>query len=505
MDENITKKKDYGRVSRKCSANLSPQKLTLSGNFTQKHKLFDISTPLRRASMRQDILDMVARRTESRMEESKGYVDDNPMYEDPRDVIGEKPAKPPRKRTTQGIAVSSPRTSKEGKSLLKEQKKKLTKKYEQLITSLMDRCEENVVQLTEKDSQITKLKEKLKSVLEYNKLFAEDNDHLRSQYETLVKYAEECKKVIREERERNRELEVKNKELQEKVKQYELPDRDHEPSTAIPLVEVCMSCSSRQIILTQAREHNSRLQKDMQALKDVLYRLNVQLSRYQERLRSNMQSMAADKGDVFKSGDKLETLDSLITNSMGYKETIPDEAHSKYGHDDTPHTGRTVDLSGLLSAQAVAPLFDAYQENLLEKDNLILDYEKQFENMNKKSKEIVSENKTLTDKVKILEDELVGLRQSYKKVVIEKETADIEKATLVERAERAESKLKEVYELYEDKMAAMMRDYETVHREYFTVKNSLEIAENKLAQLDALRARTVPADMHERRLDHCKR
>ncbi|CAH0596906.1 unnamed protein product [Chrysodeixis includens] len=505
MDENTTKRKDYGRVSKKCSANISPQKLTLSGNFTQKHKLFDISAPLRRASMRQDILDMVARRTETRMEESKGYGDDNPMYEDPRDVIGEKPAKPPRKRPIQGVAVSSPRTSKEGKSLLKEQKRKLTKKYEQLITSLMDRCEENVVQLQEKDSQIAKLKEKLKSVLEYNKLFAEDNDQLRAQYDTLVKYAEECKKVIREERERNRELEVRNKELQEKVKQYELPDRDHEPSTAIPLVEVCMSCSSRQIILTQAREHNSRLQKDMQALKDVLYRLNVQLSRYQERLRSNMQAMAAEKGDVFKSGDKLETLDSLITNSMGYKETITDEAHSKYGHDEPPHTGRTVDLSGLLSAQAVAPLFDAYQENLLEKDNLILDYEKQFENMNKKSKEIVSENKTLSDKVKTLEDELVGLRQSYKKVVIEKETVDIEKATLTERAERAESKLKEVYELYEDKMAAMMRDYETVHREYFTVKSTLELAENKLAQQEALRARTVPADMHERRLDHCKR
>lgn len=38
--------------------------------------------------MRQDILDMVARRTESRMVEERGYVDDNPMYEDPRDVIG---------------------------------------------------------------------------------------------------------------------------------------------------------------------------------------------------------------------------------------------------------------------------------------------------------------------------------------------------------------------------------------------------------------------------------
>lgn len=245
--------------------------------------------------MRQDILDLVARKTESRIEEAKGLSDDNPMYEDPRDVIGEKPTKPPRKRTIQGMAVASPRSTKEGRSLLKEQKRKLTKKYEQLISSLMERCEENVVQLSEKDSQIAKLKEKLKSVLEYNKLFAEENDQLRTQYDALVKYAEECKKVIKEERERNRVLDTRAKELQEKVKKFELPDRDHEPSTAIPLVEVCMSCSSRQIILNQAREHNTRLQKDMQALKDVLYRLNVQLSRYQERLRSNIQKMAEEK------------------------------------------------------------------------------------------------------------------------------------------------------------------------------------------------------------------
>ncbi|KAJ8710030.1 hypothetical protein PYW07_009396 [Mythimna separata] len=494
MDERIPKQTNYGRVSKKCS---SPEKLTFTGQFTQKHKAFDISAPLRRASMRQDILDIVERKTESRIEGNRGFVDDNPMYEDPRDVIGEKPAKPPRKRTIQAIAVSSPRPTKEGKSLLKEQKRKLTKKYEQLITSLMDRCEENVLQLSEKDSQIAKLKEKLKSVLEYNKLFAEDNDQLRSQHETLVKYAEECKKVIKEERERS-------KTLQEKVQQFELPDRDHESSTAIPLVEVCMSCSSRQIILNQAREHNNRLQKDMQALKDVLYRLNVQLSRYQERLRSNTQTMARDKSDaVFKPGDAL---DSLLTTSLGYKETLnTEDGQSKVGTEETPYTGRTVDLSGLLSAQALAPLFDAYQENLQEKDTLILDYEKQFEVINKKSKQIVSENKILTDKVKSIEEELVGVRQSYKKLLVEKETADIERATLVERAERAESKLKEVYELYEDKISSMMRDYETVHREYFTVKNTLEIAENKLAQLDAMRARTVPADMHERRLDHCKR
>ena len=38
--------------------------------------------------MRQDILDLVERKTESRIGENRGFVDDNPMYEDPRDVIG---------------------------------------------------------------------------------------------------------------------------------------------------------------------------------------------------------------------------------------------------------------------------------------------------------------------------------------------------------------------------------------------------------------------------------
>ncbi|XP_059056010.1 protein Cep89 homolog [Achroia grisella] len=486
----------------------TPTKLTFSGNFTQNQRLFDINLPERRASMRRDILSAVMKRTESRLEqeEPKVFHDDNPMYEDPRDVIGEKPAKPPRKRNIQAIAVSSPRMSKENRSLLREQKRKLSKKYESLITSLMDRCEENVLQISERDTQISKLKEKLKTVLEYNRLFAEENDQLKSQYETLVKYIEECKQVIKEERERNNTLEEKSRELENRVKQYEVPDRENAASTtAIPLVEVCMSCSSRQIILNQAREQNTRLQKDMQALKDVLYRLNVQLSRYQEKLRANVQVLNADGKDIYKPGERPDGFDSLITASLNYKEAAPDEAHSSKTGLDEQTSGRVVDLSGLLSAQALAPLFDAYQENLQEKDTLILDYEKQFENINKKSKQIVIENKTLSEKVSVLEEELVQTRQNYKKIVVERETVDIEKATLVERAERAESKLKEVYELYEDKMAAMMRDYETVHREYFAARGALEAADGRLAALAVQRARTVPADLHERRLDHCKR
>ncbi|XP_046973494.1 protein Cep89 homolog [Vanessa cardui] len=499
MDEHFMKNScipNNCSISKKCQPT---HKLTLTGNFTPWHRHFDITTSGRR-SMREDILNTVLKKTESIMTEHRSSDFNNPTYEDPRDVV-EKPAKPPRKRNLQGIAVASPR-GKEGKSLLKEQKRKLTKKYEGLVTALMDKCEENVVVITEKESQINKLKDKLKTVLEYNKLFANENDRVKSEYTTLVSYVEECKRVIKEERDRNGELEKKLKKFEEKVKHYEIPDK--EQSTAIPLVEVCMSCSSRQIVLNQAREQNSRLQKDMQALKDVLYRLNVQMSRYQERLRS-VNPLNAD-GNIFKPSEKYDGLDSLITASLGQRHETHEDGHSKnMSEDGTAQSERLVDLSGLLSAQALAPLFDAYQENLQEKDNLILDYEKQFEIINKKSKQIVEENKLLVEKVSSLEEEVARTRQSYKKVVVEKETNDVERATLLERAERAESKLKEVYELYEGKMAAMFRDYETVHREYFSVKTALEASAGKMAQLDAMRAKTVPADLHERRLDDCKR
>ncbi|CAH2057360.1 unnamed protein product, partial [Iphiclides podalirius] len=491
------------RAKAKCTPKTSPKKLTFTGNFTPQNQNFYISEE-EKNSLRLDILNTVMERTESQMQRRRGIENlpnSNPLYEDPRDLIVERPAKPPRKRNIHGAVANKTQTGKDGKHLLREQKKKLSKKYERLITALMDRCEENVVAMTEKDAHIAKLKEKLKTILEYNKLFATESDRLKCEHATLVKYAEECKRVIKEERQLNADLEGRCRNLEGRVKQFEIPDKEQrEPPAVVPLVEFCMSCSSRQIVLNQAREQNCRLQKDMQALKDVLYRLNVQLSRYQEKLRSNLPTLTAEG----KAADKLECLDSLINASLGHRRESASGDGCTSKADGEGQT-RVVDLSGLLSAQALAPLFDAYQENLQEKDSLIADYERQFENMNKKSKQIIDDNKSLSEKLEALENELAQVRQSYKKIVVERETADIEKATLAERAERAESKLKEVYELYEDKMAAMMRDYETVHREYYAVKNALEASAGKITQLDALRARTVPADLHERRLEHCKR
>ena len=61
--------------------------------------------------------------------------------------------------------------------------------------------------------------------MEYNRLFANENDRLKDEYTTLAKYVEECKTVIREEKERNLELDKKIKKLDEKIKHYEIPNK----------------------------------------------------------------------------------------------------------------------------------------------------------------------------------------------------------------------------------------------------------------------------------------
>lgn len=72
---------------KKHATEISPHKLIFSGNFTEDQRLFNI-TELRRNSMKQNILEEVIRKSNEKMGQGDEN-DDNTMYEDPRDVIGD--------------------------------------------------------------------------------------------------------------------------------------------------------------------------------------------------------------------------------------------------------------------------------------------------------------------------------------------------------------------------------------------------------------------------------
>lgn len=96
-------------------------------------------------------------------------------------------------------------------------------------------------QLTEKEATITKLKEKLKSVLEYNNLFADENDRLKEQHTAMVKYIEECKMIVQELQAKNVELNETKHELEDRVNKFEVPDRG--------LLAICCLCDSNLLLL----------------------------------------------------------------------------------------------------------------------------------------------------------------------------------------------------------------------------------------------------------------
>lgn len=77
----------YSNVNKRNLVKKSPKKLTFTGNFTPCHRHFYITEAEKRNSLRLDILNAVMKRTESKMQKDIEF-NDNPLYEDPRDVIG---------------------------------------------------------------------------------------------------------------------------------------------------------------------------------------------------------------------------------------------------------------------------------------------------------------------------------------------------------------------------------------------------------------------------------
>lgn len=107
---------------------------------------------------------------------------------------------------------------------------------------------------------------------------------------------------------------------------------------------------------------NTQLHEDVSLLKILIYRLNVELQRYQDKLR--LLNVKPDE-------EKTETTDPA-TESKKVSEA--------WGH---------------VNNHALAPLLEAYQEHLEEKDDLIRHFRNEMDDFGGKFKEIVAENEEL--------------------------------------------------------------------------------------------------------------
>lgn len=126
------------------------------------------------------------------------------------------------------------------------------------------------------------------------------------------------------------------------------------------------------------KAENSQLNEDLLLLKHVIYRLNIELQRYQDKLRE------LGQGVIIKSIDDILDSKGPMADAQKVKESW-----------------------GSLNTHVLGPLLDAYQENLLEKQELISKYEVEITNFSVKCKEVVAENECMQNEMEKLKSKVL--------------------------------------------------------------------------------------------------
>lgn len=170
----------------------------------------------------------------------------------------------------------------------------------------------------------------------------------------------------------NNEFAVEHEKLQKDLQQLQKRCATYEQQNE----EGCISCRALTKESDQYRseinrlsQENEQLLNDINMMKILIYRLNVQLENYQEVIRK-------------KDGDGCRfTIDNNLAPTNDHYETV--------------------DWGGL-NLNVLAPLLNAYQESIKEKTNLIRQYENEISSTTGRIKDIMVENEQFMGEIENL-------------------------------------------------------------------------------------------------------
>lgn len=169
----------------------------------------------------------------------------------------------------------------------------------------------------------------------------------------------------------NNEFAVEHEKLEHELQeaQQRCMDYDREREAG------CDSCRSlakqnkeNHLDIDRLANENEQLHDDISMMKVLIYRLNVQLEHYQEKLRKQ----DADENEV-ATRNRNENVSDMASNC----ENI------------------TSINWGCVKSHVLAPLLNAYQETIKEKTNLVKQYESELNQMTGRIKDILAENEQL--------------------------------------------------------------------------------------------------------------
>uniref|UniRef100_A0A336MVC3 CSON008177 protein n=1 Tax=Culicoides sonorensis TaxID=179676 RepID=A0A336MVC3_CULSO len=267
----------------------------------------------------------------------------------------------------------------------------------------------NVKQLLQiKDDQIEKLVEKLSSLIEYNQQFSKENDRLISERTKLIEIVDDLNAKLKEECSDCKKV---NEELANVRQSFE-----------------------------KCGKENINLKNDVKMLKVLVYRLNIQIERYQEFYRQQK----------VKTDDKLFMIDFQ------------------------KHSETSIEYSwGSINSGVLAPLLNAYEELINEKIDVISGYEREMSDFTGKLKNVLTENELARKSVADLQRGNELWRQEKERLQaaadLYRNKADVQG----KRADLGKEKLVEVIRVYEQKVQSQSLDIERLQEAYSRCKGEL--------------------------------
>uniref|UniRef100_A0A6E8W2M9 Uncharacterized protein n=1 Tax=Anopheles coluzzii TaxID=1518534 RepID=A0A6E8W2M9_ANOCL len=294
---------------------------------------------------------------------------------------------------------------------------------------------EKLLQL--KDQQIAKLIKKLTAVFECNNQFAVEHEKLQKEYQQAVQSLRTLEAI-----------------------QAKSCDR-------------CAGFEAERSLLTK---ENADLRNDVKMMKILVYRLNVQIERYQDTIREG-------RTDI----PRLDFVDST------------------YG-------GAKDNLNwGPVNSHTLGPLLNAYEETIAEKTALVQRYESELASFTGKLKKVLEENEALQKMAEEVRAGQSGWASEKARLQAQVDVLRSKAEVQGKRADLAKEKLVEVLKCYEQKVQAQNLDIERLQEAYSRAKGELtslrnlnqnpEVVANSLKECQKyLRQRT--ADLEQLRQDH---
>lgn len=219
----------------------------------------------------------------------------------------------------------------------------------------------------------------------------------------------------------------------------------------------CDKCHRLDHELTKRIEENKLLAADVEMMKTLVYRLNVQIERYQDCLRL-----------------KTSTDDKSQQNS-NYKSSI------SQWQQDTLHT------------HTLSPLLQAYDEMLRDKEDLIQQYTQEFEHFTGELKTVLEENNRLQQEIENLRRDGGNWREEKARLQAQLDICRQKADSQTRKTDLAKEKLVEVMHCYEQKIQTLVLDMEHLQSAYTRCKAELA----SLKSVAALPQETIATSLQE--------